>query len=478
MTGADGRYTIADVPAGTYLKVSAGGGGWEGAGRVAVGERRRDAHVRPGRAARLGGDQGRGDDHLLQRQRVRGVRLRPQRRRRPVPEHRLVDQRGQRQVPGRQAAGHGRRHPVRDRPDRDVRRPFGDGDRRLPRRDLARRHDLDGRAHRHVHHREPPHDEPADTDGGRDRRPLRPPDAVDLAGRGRAVPRPLGVRDLRQRRPSPTRSSSPAWPAVRVLLRRAGGDVRVPHRRGRVRARARPRSTRARCPTASTPSPSRAVGDPTPATRTFTTGETGPRVIDLAGPPERSNDTTPTFTFAADEAGATFECGLEAPGIPGTFAPCTTPWTYPALADARYTLTVRARDADGNVGPDATWTFTLDATAARHVPRPRPARDRALRPAGLRRPRQRRDGRVRARRRRVRVVRGGHPGRLAGARRARLPRPRRGRRRQHRPVAGRVPLHGRQRRADRHARARHRDPARRRSPRARRSPPPTPTRTG
>src|SRR4029079_11960910 len=106
----------------------------------------------------------------------------------------------------------------------------------------------------------------------------------------------------------------------------------------------------------------RAVGDPTPATRTFTTGETGPRGIDLAGPPERNNDTTPTFTFAADEAGATFECRLEAPGIPGTFAPCTTPWTYPALADARYTLTIRAREADGNVRPDATCTFTLDAT--------------------------------------------------------------------------------------------------------------------
>ncbi|HEY6886251.1 MAG TPA: M36 family metallopeptidase, partial [Solirubrobacter sp.] len=30
VTGADGRYTIADVPAGAYLKVAAGGGGWEG----------------------------------------------------------------------------------------------------------------------------------------------------------------------------------------------------------------------------------------------------------------------------------------------------------------------------------------------------------------------------------------------------------------------------------------------------------------
>ena len=102
--------------------------------------------------------------------------------------------------------------------------------------------------------------------------------------------------------------------------------------------------------------------DPSPAEQTFSVDATGPAVVALDGPPERSNDTTPTFTFGADEAGATFECRLDAPDIPGAFEPCTTPWTYAPLADARYTLTVRARDASGNVGPGATWSFTLDAT--------------------------------------------------------------------------------------------------------------------
>ena len=44
VTGADGRYTIADVPAGTYLKVLAGGGGWE-ARRTRSRSRRHDHHL-------------------------------------------------------------------------------------------------------------------------------------------------------------------------------------------------------------------------------------------------------------------------------------------------------------------------------------------------------------------------------------------------------------------------------------------------
>jgi hypothetical protein len=104
--------------------------------------------------------------------------------------------------------------------------------------------------------------------------------------------------------------------------------------------------------------------DPTPATRTFTIDRTGPSVVGLGGPPPRSNDTTPTYTFGADEDGATFECRLAAPDAPGAFAPCDSPKTYPPLGqDAQYTFTVRARDAAGNAGPESTWTYTLFTTA-------------------------------------------------------------------------------------------------------------------
>jgi hypothetical protein len=103
--------------------------------------------------------------------------------------------------------------------------------------------------------------------------------------------------------------------------------------------------------------------DPTPASQTFTVDRTGPTVTSVAGPNNRSNDKTPTFTFAA-ESGATFECKLSSADLPGAFAPCTSPKEYgPLDQDARYTFTVRATDATHNVGPDATWSYTLFTTA-------------------------------------------------------------------------------------------------------------------
>jgi extracellular elastinolytic metalloproteinase len=104
--------------------------------------------------------------------------------------------------------------------------------------------------------------------------------------------------------------------------------------------------------------------DDTPETRAFTLGVTGPAITGLAGPANRTNDTTPTFTFGADDAGATFECKLEALEVPGQFEPCSSPWTSaPLEQDARYTFTVRARDAAGNPGAGATWAFTLFTAA-------------------------------------------------------------------------------------------------------------------
>jgi hypothetical protein len=55
-----------------------------------------------------------------------------------------------------------------------------------------------------------------------------------------------------------------------------------------------------------------------------------------------------TASFASDEAGARFECALDA----GAFAPCTSPATFAPLAAGAHTVRVRAIDTAGNV--DAT----------------------------------------------------------------------------------------------------------------------------
>ena len=99
MTGADGRYTIADVPAGAYLKVLAGGGGWEGGATslsvtggttITYSPSVRARLVRPkgGRVTATNGaslDYGCGPDAALDQS--PSARLVHRRRRRQVPDH-------------------------------------------------------------------------------------------------------------------------------------------------------------------------------------------------------------------------------------------------------------------------------------------------------------------------------------------------------------------------------------------------------
>jgi hypothetical protein len=94
----------------------------------------------------------------------------------------------------------------------------------------------------------------------------------------------------------------------------------------------------------------------------------GPSITSLSGPPDSTNVATPQITFTAAGNGATFECRLTAPGIPGDFEPCTPGQTFGPLAEARWTFTVRARDGAGTVGPEASLSFTVDVT-----PPPKPS---------------------------------------------------------------------------------------------------------
>jgi predicted phage tail protein len=100
------------------------------------------------------------------------------------------------------------------------------------------------------------------------------------------------------------------------------------------------------------------------ATRTFRLDTDPPAAPAItAGPTGDSRDDSPTYEWTA-EPGATTRCQIERGGtIVSAFAPCTSPRTYdlsPPAADGAYTFTVRAFDAAGNQGPDATRTYTLD----------------------------------------------------------------------------------------------------------------------
>ncbi len=73
------------------------------------------------------------------------------------------------------------------------------------------------------------------------------------------------------------------------------------------------------------------------------------------GPSGTVTTATASFTFSANETGATFACSLDG----GGFQSCSSPQTYSGLADGAHSFQVRATDAAGNNDqtPDArSWT--------------------------------------------------------------------------------------------------------------------------
>lgn len=103
--------------------------------------------------------------------------------------------------------------------------------------------------------------------------------------------------------------------------------------------------------------------DPTPASRAFTVetvdDSTPPDTLITAGPTGVTNDSTPTFSFTATEAGSTFECRVDS----GAWGPCTSPYTTGTLTDGSHTFEVQATDGAGNTdATPATRTFTVDTT--------------------------------------------------------------------------------------------------------------------
>jgi hypothetical protein len=78
----------------------------------------------------------------------------------------------------------------------------------------------------------------------------------------------------------------------------------------------------------------------------------------VSGPGGITDDRTPTFTFASNEAGSSFECSID--GEP--FSSCASPFTAPPLPGGLHTLRVRARDGAGNQGEPASFSFQIAQT--------------------------------------------------------------------------------------------------------------------
>ena len=99
--------------------------------------------------------------------------------------------------------------------------------------------------------------------------------------------------------------------------------------------------------------------DPIPATRTFTIDTIAPDTTITGGPSGTTKTTTASISFTAPP-GSTFECKLDTPAGPGSYAACTAPRSYTTTVKGGYKFSVRATDPAGNTDPTpATRSFTV-----------------------------------------------------------------------------------------------------------------------
>jgi RNA polymerase sigma factor (sigma-70 family) len=84
---------------------------------------------------------------------------------------------------------------------------------------------------------------------------------------------------------------------------------------------------------------------------------TPPTVAITGGPSGSTTDTSASFSFSADEAGATFQCSLDGSAFNG----CQSPASYSSLSPGSHSFSVKATDQAGNTGAPATRTWTVAA---------------------------------------------------------------------------------------------------------------------
>jgi type VII secretion-associated serine protease mycosin len=111
--------------------------------------------------------------------------------------------------------------------------------------------------------------------------------------------------------------------------------------------------------------------DATPASGAWVIDATAPTTQILAGPHERTYETSAAFSLAASEPGASFECALD--GAP--LAPCADAVGYSGLGTGPHEFSARATDPAGNRGATAIrrWTILTPPQAASSTPAPLPA---------------------------------------------------------------------------------------------------------
>lgn len=82
-----------------------------------------------------------------------------------------------------------------------------------------------------------------------------------------------------------------------------------------------------------------------------------PQVTFTTKPPAFSNSTSATFSFTSSEPGSTFECSFD----DEPFSACQAEGnSFAELAATSHTFRVRATDPVGNLGPVATYSWTID----------------------------------------------------------------------------------------------------------------------
>ncbi len=81
-----------------------------------------------------------------------------------------------------------------------------------------------------------------------------------------------------------------------------------------------------------------------------------PNTMIIGGPPDPTNDNTPTFSFTSDQAGSSFECRLD----DGDYFACASPYATAPLPDGSHAFYVRAVNGGRTDPSPASQSFTVD----------------------------------------------------------------------------------------------------------------------
>jgi hypothetical protein len=90
----------------------------------------------------------------------------------------------------------------------------------------------------------------------------------------------------------------------------------------------------------------------------ITLDTTPPVVTITARPASPYPSRSGTYGFIASEAVSGFECNLDS----GTFAPCSSPFSFSGVSDGSHTFYVRSTDMAGNLGSTVSGNWIIDAT--------------------------------------------------------------------------------------------------------------------